>query len=57
MVTVCSQNGKDRVTLWKMQGSKKWEVEVHSGSSRDEAVVDLTWSPDGALAADSQRGR
>jgi len=49
VVTISPQNGKDHVTLWKMQGSKKWEVDVRSDSVRNEAIVDLAWSPDGVL--------
>ncbi|KAI0033161.1 anaphase-promoting complex, cyclosome, subunit 4-domain-containing protein [Vararia minispora EC-137] len=38
--------GKDRMSLWKMQGSKKWEVDLDVGSTAKEEVVDLAWSPD-----------
>jgi anaphase-promoting complex subunit 4 len=41
--------GKDRMTLWTMQGSKKWEVAVDAGLDVDEDVVGLAWSPDCAL--------
>jgi hypothetical protein len=49
VVTISPQNGKDHVSLWKMQGSKKWEVDVRSDSVRNESIVDLAWSPDGVL--------
>ena len=49
VVTISSQNGKDHVSLWKMQGSKKWQVDVRSDSVRNETIVDLAWSPDGVL--------
>jgi len=51
VVTISPQNGKDHVTLWKMQGSKKWEVDVRSDSVRNETIVDLAWSPDGQALA------
>ncbi len=50
VVIISHQNGKDHVSLWKMQGSKKWQVDVHSDSVRNQAVVDLAWSPDGVLS-------
>ncbi|KAI9460950.1 anaphase-promoting complex, cyclosome, subunit 4-domain-containing protein [Lactarius psammicola] len=51
VVIVSPQNGKDHVSLWKMQGSKKWQVDVHSVSARNETIVDLEWSPDGQAIA------
>jgi len=50
VITISPQNGKDHVSLWKMQGSKKWEVDVRSDSARNETIVDLAWSPDGVLS-------
>ena len=50
VVIISPQNGKDHVSLWKMQGSKKWQVDVHSVSVRSETIVDLAWSPDGMLS-------
>ncbi|KAI0312628.1 anaphase-promoting complex, cyclosome, subunit 4-domain-containing protein [Amylostereum chailletii] len=46
VVVISRHGGKDRVSLWKMQGSKKWEVEVDCGSNVNEEVADLAWSPD-----------
>lgn len=51
VITISPQNGKDHVSLWKMQGSKKWEVDVRSDSVRNESIVDLAWSPDGQAIA------
>jgi len=51
VVIISPQNGKDHVSLWKMQGSKKWQVDVHSVSVRNETIVDLAWSPDGQAIA------
>ncbi|THH16998.1 hypothetical protein EW146_g3736 [Bondarzewia mesenterica] len=48
LVVVISRLGsKDRVSLWKMQGSKKWEVDIHLEGGHNEEIVDLAWSPDG----------
>lgn len=41
--------GKDRLSLWKMQGSKIWEVDVHPDAtegSTESRIVDISWSPD-----------
>ncbi|KAI0639387.1 anaphase-promoting complex, cyclosome, subunit 4-domain-containing protein [Trametes polyzona] len=39
---------QERLSLWKMSGSKKWEVDLPEGTaeSRDKEVVDIAWSPD-----------
>lgn len=50
VVVISRLGGKDRMSLWKMQGSKKWEVDVDTGAAYDEEVVDLAWSPDGACS-------
>lgn len=42
LVVIIRLSGKDRLSLWKMQGSKKWEVDIDTGS-----LVAVTWSPDG----------
>jgi anaphase-promoting complex subunit 4 len=39
--------GKDRLSLWKMQGPKKWEVDVGTEKNRAEEIVGLAWSPSG----------
>jgi anaphase-promoting complex subunit 4 len=39
--------GKDRLSLWKMQRSKKWEVDVGTDQNRSEEIVALAWSPSG----------
>lgn len=50
LVVVVSRLGsKDQISLWKMQGSKKWDVVVDTGNPHPEEVVDITWSSDGAL--------
>ncbi|KAI0932220.1 hypothetical protein AcW1_000598 [Taiwanofungus camphoratus] len=46
LVVIIRLSGKDRLSLWKMQGSKKWEVDIDTGS-----LVAVTWSPDGQTIA------
>jgi len=46
-VVVSRSGGGDRVSLWKMQGSKRWEVDANKGVSPDERVVSLVWDPSG----------
>lgn len=46
VVIITRQGGKDRMSLWKMQGSKKWEIDFDSASHASEEIVALTWSPD-----------
>ncbi|GJJ09682.1 hypothetical protein Clacol_003906 [Clathrus columnatus] len=38
---------KDTISLWKMQGGKKWEVDVSIGNAAHEEVTAIAWSPDG----------
>lgn len=38
---------KDTISLWKMQGGKKWEVDVSTGDAAHEEVTGVAWSPDG----------
>lgn len=41
-------NGKDKLSLWKMQGAKIWEVDIERDPPGDEEIVSVAWSPDGA---------
>jgi hypothetical protein len=39
-----------KLLLYKIQGSKRWEVEVAGvGTESPQKIVALTWSPDGIL--------
>ena len=41
--------GKDRLSLWKMQGGKIWEVDVYPDAgegSTQSRIVEVSWSPD-----------
>ena len=46
LLLVTSLQNKDRLSLWNLQGSKKWEVEVDGPGPGPERIVALTWSPD-----------
>lgn len=59
VVLVVRVAGKDRLSLWKMQGNKIWEVDVDheppsdassssssSATSAETSIVDVAWSPD-----------
>ncbi|CAL1695872.1 unnamed protein product [Somion occarium] len=43
--------GRDKLSLWKMQGAKKWEVTFDSDQPGAKEVVDVAWSPDGTSIA------
>ncbi|KAL0071986.1 hypothetical protein AAF712_000909 [Marasmius tenuissimus] len=40
--------GRDRMSLWKVSGSKTWEIDVGANSER---IVGFDWSPDGQSIA------
>ena len=51
LVVLISQTGNvDKMSLWKMQGSKKWEVDVSPNEAERDEITALTWSPDGEHA-------
>lgn len=49
VVLITRLGGKDRMSLWRMQGSKKWEIDVGSDENNSEEIVGLAWSPDGVI--------
>lgn len=51
VVLVSRLAGRDRLTLWKMQGTKKWDIEVECDESSVESVSALAWSPCGQTIA------
>ncbi|KAG2154867.1 anaphase-promoting complex, cyclosome, subunit 4-domain-containing protein [Suillus clintonianus] len=51
VVLVSRLGGRDRLTLWKMQGTKKWDIEVGCDESSIESVSALAWSPCGMTIA------
>ncbi|KAF8216223.1 anaphase-promoting complex, cyclosome, subunit 4-domain-containing protein [Mycena galopus ATCC 62051] len=58
LVLVSRLGGRDRMSLWKMQGTKTWEVDVGTDDKSSEQIVGLAWSPDGqsiAVAHDPPR--
>lgn len=44
--------GRDRLSLWKVQGSKTWEVDVGLEETDGSQIVAIAWSPDGKLGFD-----
>lgn len=50
LVVIPRVGSKDRLSLWNMQGSKKWEVEVDSDNTAKNTIVDIAWSPDGMFS-------
>ncbi|KAJ7293596.1 anaphase-promoting complex, cyclosome, subunit 4-domain-containing protein [Mycena rebaudengoi] len=58
LVLVSRLGGRDRMSLWKMQGSKTWEVDVGTDDKSSGQIVGVAWSPDGqsiAVAHDPPR--
>jgi anaphase-promoting complex subunit 4 len=51
LVVVIHVAGKDKLGLWKMTGSKKWEVDIERESAEGQTIVDIAWSPDGKILA------
>ncbi len=48
LVVLVSRLGtQERLSLWKLSGTKSWEVDITSGN--DDHVVDVAWSPDGVF--------
>ncbi|KAH7911187.1 anaphase-promoting complex, cyclosome, subunit 4-domain-containing protein [Hygrophoropsis aurantiaca] len=43
--------GRDKLSLWKMQGGKKWEVDVGTDDRATEEIVGLAWSSSGQTIA------
>lgn len=48
LVVVIRVAGKDKLGLWNMSGSKKWEVDIEKESANGQEIVDIAWSPDGS---------
>jgi anaphase-promoting complex subunit 4 len=49
VVLLSRLGGRDRLALWKMQGAKKWDIEVGCDEDVVESVSALAWSPCGAV--------
>ena len=56
VVLISRLGGKDRMALWKLQGSKKWEVDVGCDENNTEAIVGLAWSPSGIFGFSCCKG-
>ncbi|TFK57285.1 hypothetical protein OE88DRAFT_1744863 [Heliocybe sulcata] len=49
-IFVSRHGTRDRLSLWKLQGSRKWEIDIDVEGESNE-VVDLAWGPDGQTIA------
>lgn len=52
LVALVSHTGdEEKLSLWKLQGSKKWEIDMDYGELNGETITGeinaLNWSPDG----------
>lgn len=52
LVVLVSRTGdEEKLSLWKLQGSKKWEIDMDYGELNGETINGeinaLNWSPDG----------
>ncbi|KAF8516179.1 anaphase-promoting complex, cyclosome, subunit 4-domain-containing protein [Hysterangium stoloniferum] len=47
LLIISRLGNKDTISLWKMQGGRKWEVDVSAGDAAHEEVTGIAWSPDG----------
>ena len=48
IVLITRLGTQERLSLWKVNGTKTWEIDITSGSQ--DGVVDVTWSPDGVFS-------
>lgn len=51
IVLISRLGGRDKLSLWKLQGSKKWEVDVGEDDDTSTTVTALVWSPSGGFHA------
>jgi anaphase-promoting complex subunit 4 len=38
---------RDTLSLWKLQGTKRWEIDVVANFEQNGALRQIAWSPDG----------
>lgn len=50
VVLIARLGGRDRISLWKVQGSRKWEVDIATDDV-PATVAGLAWHPDGQTIA------
>ena len=46
LLVITRQRSKDRISLYRMQGTKVWEVEFDADTPDELEIVDIAWSPD-----------
>jgi anaphase-promoting complex subunit 4 len=47
VVLITRPANKDRLTLYKLQGTKQWDADVDKSLPDDETIVDIYWDPTG----------
>ena len=47
LAVILRSNNRDKLSLWKMQGAKKWEISFDGYDPISEEIVDLAWSTNG----------
>lgn len=51
LAVILRTNNRDKLSLWKMQGAKKWEIGFDGYDPVSEEIVDFTWGTDGRIRA------
>jgi anaphase-promoting complex subunit 4 len=41
---------RDTISLWKLQGAKRWEIDTIANYETTGLLRDVSWSPDGKLS-------
>ena len=47
VVILSKVGGEEKMSLWKLTGSKRWEIDMSLGGTASEEITALGWSPDG----------
>lgn len=47
LLLIHRQEQRDSVSLWKLQGTKRWEVDTVANFEQTGFLQNLAWSPDG----------
>ena len=47
VVLITNDGVTEKMSLWKIQGSKKWEVDIVLDDGVKDEITALAWSPDG----------
>jgi len=47
VILVQRGESRDTISLWRLQGTKRWEIDVIANHDATGRVRGVTWSPDG----------